>query len=69
MTTDWRERSVNLADLIKKLHHGPPEGRDAFTDVTFILDDNSEVKTHKLILALASPMFEAQFFGPLAAKS
>ena len=69
MTTDWRERSVDLSDLIKKLHHGPPEVRDAFTDITFILDDNSEIRAHKLILALASPMFEAQFYGPLADKN
>ena len=69
MTKDWRERGVDLADLIKKLHHGPPEVRDAFTDVTFILDDNSEIRAHKLILALASPMFEAKFYGPLADKN
>ena len=69
MTTDWRERSVNLSDLVKKLYHGPPEVRDAFTDVTFVLDDNSELNAHKLILALASPMFEAKFYGPLADKN
>ena len=69
MTKDWRERSVDLSDLIKKLHHGPPEVRDAFTDVTFILDDNSEIRAHKLILALASPMFQAKFYGPLADRN
>ena len=69
MTKEWRERSVNLSDLIKKLYHGPPEVRDGFTDVTFVLDDNSELKAHKLILALASPLFEARFYGPLADKN
>ena len=69
MTKDWRERRVNLADLIKKLYHGPPEIRESFTDVTFVLDDNSEIKAHKMILALASPMFEAKFYGPLADRN
>ena len=35
-------------------------------DVTFLLSDGTELKAHKLILATASPYFEALFYGPLA---
>ena len=35
-------------------------------DVTFLLSDGTELKAHKLILASASPYFEALFYGPLA---
>ena len=67
--TDWRERSANLADILKKLHRGPPDVRDSFTDLTILLPDNSEIRAHKTILALASPYFEAKFFGPWAEKN
>ena len=39
-----------------------------FQDVTFKLPDGSEVGAHKLVLGLASPFFEAQFFGLLATE-
>ena len=38
----------------------PPEN---FSDVTFKLPDGSNVSSHRLILAIASPFFEAQFYG------
>ena len=66
--TDWRERSGNLADIIKKLYREPPDVRDSFTDVTILLPDNSEMRAHKMILALASPYFEAKFYGPWSEK-
>ena len=56
-----------MTDLISRLHSRPD--RDAFADVTFILPDGSELKAHKFVLAVASPVFEAQFFGPLADTS
>ena len=56
-----------MTDLISRLHSRPD--RDAFADVTFILPDGSELKAHKFVLAVASPVFEAQFFGPLAESS
>ena len=34
-----------------------------FSDVTFKLPDGSSVPGHRLILAIASPFFEAQFYG------
>ena len=69
MTNDWRGRSFNLADIIKKLHRGSPDVRDSFTDLTILLPDNTEIRAHKMILALASPRFEAQLYGPWADKN
>ena len=65
--TDWRGGDYKMTDLISRLHSRPD--RDAFTDVTFILPDGSQLKAHKFVLAVASPVFEAQFFGPLAESS
>ena len=65
--TDWRGDDYKMTDLISRLHSRPD--RDAFADVTFILPDGSELKAHKFVLAVASPVFEAQFFGPLADSS
>ena len=63
---DWRARSCNLKDLIKNL---PPEVRDNFSDVTLVLDDGSEIRAHKLVLAAVSPKFEAQFSEPWANRN
>ena len=38
------------------------------TDVCFKLPDGSVVSAHKLVLAVASPFFEAQFYGLLATE-
>ena len=65
--TDWRGGDYKMTDLISRLHSRPD--RDAFADVTFILPDRSQLKAHKFVLAMASPVFEAQFFGPLADSS
>ena len=62
--TDWRGGDYKMTDLISRLHSRPD--RDAFSDVTFSLPDGSQLKAHKFVLAMASPVFEAQFFGPLA---
>lgn len=61
--TDWRGGDYKMTDLISRLHSRPD--RDAFSDVTFILPDDSQLKAHKLVLAMASPVFESQFYGPL----
>ena len=66
-STDWRGGDYKMTDLISRLHSRPD--RDAFSDVTFILPDGSQLKAHKFVLAMASPVFEAQFFGPLADSS
>ena len=65
--TDWRGGDYKMTDLISRLHSRPD--RDAFADVTFSLPDGSQLKAHKFVLAMASPVFEAQFFGPLADSS
>ena len=62
--TDCRGGDYKMSDLISRLHSRPD--RDALSDVTFILPDGSELKAHKFVLTMASPVFEAQFFGPLA---
>ena len=45
---------------------------DDLQDVSFKLTDEngkvSHLKCHKFILAMASPVFKSQFFGPLKAK-
>ena len=53
-----------MMDLVRNLHD-KPEGQ-SMSDVTFVLDDATELQAHKLILATASPYFEALFYGPLA---
>ena len=61
---DWRGGTLNMVDLVWNLHD-KPEGQ-SMADVTFLLSDGTELKAHKLILATASPYFEALFYGPLA---
>jgi len=61
---DWREGSSCMAHLIAKLHNRPSS--DSYTDIVFKLPDGSTVSGHRLILAIASPFFEAQFYGLLA---
>ena len=53
-----------MTHLISKLHRRPSS--DSYTDITFKLPDGGTVPAHKLILAIASPFFEAQFYGLLA---
>ena len=55
--------TLNMMDLIRNLHD-KPEGQ-SMSDVTFVLDDQTELQAHKLILAAASPYFEALFYGPV----
>ena len=61
---DWRDGSSCMTHLISKLHRRP--SFDSYTDITFKLPDGGTVPAHKLILAIASPFFEAQFYGLLA---
>ena len=53
-----------MTDLVAKLHRRPSS--DSYTDITFKLPDGGTVAAHRLILAIASPFFEAQFYGLLA---
>ena len=64
MSSDWREGSSCMRLLVSKLHRRP--AADSYTDITFKLPDGGTVPAHKLILAIASPFFEAQFYGLLA---
>jgi len=61
---DWREGSSCLRNLISKFYN--LSGELLYTDITINLPDGSLVTSHKFILAIASPFFEAQFFGLLA---
>ncbi len=65
--SDWREGSFCMKTLVGKLYRQPPDS--SYTDVTFRLPDGSSVSAHRLVLALASPFFEAQFYGLLASDS
>ena len=58
---DWREDANSLSEVVDKLYSLP--GKLMYTDITFILSDGREVEAHKLILALASPVFETEFYG------
>ena len=62
----WRGNSSNLSDLVANLHKAPGSTWDSFTDVTIILPDNTQIRAHKFVLAVASPWFEAQFFSSWA---
>ena len=71
--SDWRtpasgdrEIPLNLATLFAILHLS---SEDKHHDVTFKLPDGGEVGGHKIVLAVASPVFEAQFYGPMAADN
>ena len=61
---DWRGGTLNMMELVRNLLD-KPEGQN-MSDVTFVLDDGTELQAHKLILATASPYFEALFYGPFA---
>ena len=61
---DWREDSSSMTYLIAKLHNGPVQ--ENYSDITFKLPDGSSLSGHRLILTLASPYFEAQFYGLMA---
>ena len=79
MAEDWRDGSSCMQHLIAKLHLRQTQGdltqfhpffsyqtfsfAENFSDVTFKLPDGSSVPGHRLILAIASPFFEAQFYG------
>ena len=78
MAEDWRDGSSCMQHLIAKLHLRQTQGEflptqippcsnfsfaENFSDVTFKLPDGSSVPGHRLILAIASPFFEAQFYG------
>jgi len=63
---DWREDSFCMKKLIRKLYDRQEEKSSNFSDLTFRLPDGSQVMAHRLILAVASPYFEAQFFGLLS---
>ena len=55
---DWRQGTSCMRSLIAKFHNRPAES--SYTDITFRLLDGSHVTGHKLLLAIASPFFEAQ---------
>ena len=61
---DWRGGTLNMMDLIRNLHDKP--GGQSLSHVTFLLSDGTELQAHKLIVATASPYFEALFYGPFA---
>jgi len=67
MVEDWRAGSHSIGQLVANLHK--PENRGTFSDVTFKLCDGSVVAGHRLVLALASPFFEAKFHGPWVDRS
>jgi len=61
--SDWRQGDCLLPNLLGKFYD-----QQQHCDVTFQLQDGSTVQAHKLLLAVASPVFEGMFFGPLADK-
>ena len=72
MSSDWwrqnKQEEENPRNMITTFLNAASSKRDLFTDVTFIFSDKTELRAHKLILALVSPRFEALFFGPFAEK-
>ena len=68
MGADWRGTAQSISELLFSLYKETPLIRDSFTDVTIILPDKTQVRSHKVVLVLASPRFEAHFCGPWADK-
>ncbi|XP_054716558.1 BTB/POZ domain-containing protein 3-like [Uloborus diversus] len=59
---EWRHNSVGVRALNEKALENK-----FLTDITFeVGPEGVAFKAHKLILAIASPVFEAMFYGPLA---
>ena len=61
MSIDWRGTASSLSELADKFYSQP--GKLFYSDVTFVLNDGSEVQAHKLILTWVSPVFEMEFYG------
>ena len=53
-----------MTHLIAKLYNR--SSSNTYTDISLKLPDGGSVSGHRLILAIASPFFEAQFYGLLA---
>ena len=64
--TDIMSTPLDMTTLISRLHRSPG---DQHHDVSFRLPDGSEVGGHKFVLSVASPVFESQFYGPMAAEN
>ena len=64
--TDIMSTPLDMTTLISRLHRSTG---DQHHDVRFRLPDGSEVGGHKFVLALASPVFESQFYGPMATEN
>lgn len=65
--SDWQLTKYELKDRGKYLFES-----GKWADCNFLIgnDDNQQiVPGHKLILAMASPVFEAMFYGGLAEKN
>jgi len=58
---DWRRGDNLVQNLIGKFYE-----TQQWTDVVFHLSDGSQVRAHKLILAISSSVFEAMFYGPMS---
>ncbi|XP_073987327.1 BTB/POZ domain-containing protein 6-like isoform X2 [Rhodnius prolixus] len=59
---DWQVTKSSLKERFKELLL-----LSQWTDCTFSVgEDNTEIKCHKLVLAVSSPVFEALFFGGLS---
>merc|ERR1719427_2202343 len=58
---DWRRGDNLVQNLIGKFHD-----TQQWTDVVFHLSDGSQVRAHKLLLAISSSVFEAMFYGPMS---
>lgn len=61
---DWRSESQRLSNLFMKFYRSKDFEQSA--DVQFVLPNGSKVKAHKVVLAVASEVFNAQFFGVLS---
>ena len=49
----WKDQKEEFSQLLKDLTL-----TGQFTDVTFVLDDQSQISSHKVILAAVSPLFQ-----------
>eukprot|EP00112_Aurelia_sp_Birch-Aquarium-sp1_P026425 Seg937.2 transcript_id=Seg937.2/GoldUCD/mRNA.D3Y31 product="BTB/POZ domain-containing protein 2" protein_id=Seg937.2/GoldUCD/D3Y31 len=57
---DWQAREPTWKGRLAHLYHS-----DVMNDITFIVN-NERINAHKLVLASASSVFHAMFYGPVA---
>ena len=49
----WKEKKSSISDMLQELTIS-----GSYTDVTFVFDDQSQINSHKMVIAALSPVFK-----------